>query len=272
MSLILDALNKSEQERPENRVVPGLQTMHEVTEATGGRSWQRFAWPAVALVCALVAISAWLTRPAQTPVPPALQTAQPLVQVRELPMQELPVQEPSPANAPELLLAKAELAPAPVQQSPAGGNVAALYVPVSTVTDTPAKTPTIAPAGAAQPQLDPEPEVSALPIDVDAVTEAARQALAERPAVEPSLAEQEIPLIVDLKQNIKDDIPSLFFTSHRWTSTPGDSEVMINGKTYHEGDRVKPGLTLLQIFEDSIVLDYRGTEFRLRSLNSWVNL
>jgi hypothetical protein len=47
---------------------------------------------------------------------------------------------------------------------------------------------------------------------------------------------------------------------------------VINGKTWREGDLVKPGLRLMEILEDSIVLDYRGTEFRLRSLNSWVNL
>jgi len=27
-----------------------------------------------------------------------------------------------------------------------------------------------------------------------------------------------------------------------------------------------------EILSDSVVLDYRGTQFRLRALNSWVNL
>lgn len=152
------------------------------------------------------------------------------------------------------------------QKTPVNGGVADLY----------ASTPALAPASApivAAAATEPEPERATPPaepiaaLDVNAMTRAAEEALAERPVVHHA-----IPLIGDLNQNAKDEIPSLFFTSHRWDSLAGDREVVINGNTYREGDLVKPGLRLTEILEDSIVLDYRGTQFRLGSLNSWVNL
>ena len=102
---------------------------------------------------------------------------------------------------------------------------------------------------------------------MDALTRAAEQALAESPVVEHAA-----PLINELAQRTKDEIPSVYFSSHHWSSIPRERVVVLNGTPRREGETVKPGLTLVEILEDSIVLDYRGTEFRLRSLNSWVNL
>jgi hypothetical protein len=33
-----------------------------------------------------------------------------------------------------------------------------------------------------------------------------------------------------------------------------------------------PGMKIEEILPDSVVLNYQGTQFRLRALNSWVNL
>jgi hypothetical protein len=86
------------------------------------------------------------------------------------------------------------------------------------------------------------------------------------------MVEHEAPFIVDLRQSVKDQIPSIFYSAHNWASNPAQRSVILNGEVRRAGEQVKPGLRLVEILEDSIVLDFRGTEFRLRSLNSWVNL
>ena len=47
---------------------------------------------------------------------------------------------------------------------------------------------------------------------------------------------------------------------------------MLNSKSVKVGGNVAPGVKLDEILPDSVVLDYRGTQFRLRALNSWINL
>ncbi len=246
MSLILDALNKSEQDRPEHGATPGLHTIHHAAPQEGRRRlW--VVWPLATVIFASLALGLWLGQTADAPAPtpvaptPAPDTAD------EAPLSEL-LAEPTNVVAPEPAIVAADSAAeaALVQDS----RVAALYAPV-----TQQKVPV------------PQQEDTPVAIDIEAMTQAAQQALAERPA-----AEHEVPLISELRQTTKDEIPSLFFTAHRWGSSPQDKDVVLNGKTYHEGDLVKPGLRLTEILRDSIVLDYQGTEFRLNSLNSWVNL
>jgi hypothetical protein len=48
--------------------------------------------------------------------------------------------------------------------------------------------------------------------------------------------------------------------------------VVLNGKKVKEGERLAGGIRLDEILPDSIVLSYKGQQFRLRALNSWVNL
>ena len=47
---------------------------------------------------------------------------------------------------------------------------------------------------------------------------------------------------------------------------------MLNSKSVKVGGNVAPGVEVDEILPDSVVLDYRGTQFRLRALNSWINL
>ncbi|MCZ6830267.1 MAG: general secretion pathway protein GspB, partial [Gammaproteobacteria bacterium] len=70
----------------------------------------------------------------------------------------------------------------------------------------------------------------------------------------------------------KDEIPSIFFSSYSWSSNAGERMVTLNREVRREGDAVLPGLRLVEILPESIVLDFQGTRFRLRALNSWVNL
>ena len=47
--------------------------------------------------------------------------------------------------------------------------------------------------------------------------------------------------------------------------------MVINGKTLRAGASAG-GIKVEEILPDSVVLEVKGTRFRLRALNSWVNL
>ena len=78
------------------------------------------------------------------------------------------------------------------------------------------------------------------------------------------------PLLESLSQQQKDKIPTLMYSVHDYT-TRGESAVVLNGARLKVGQQSK-GFTVKEILEDSVIVTWGGTEFRLRALNSWINL
>ncbi len=76
----------------------------------------------------------------------------------------------------------------------------------------------------------------------------------------------------DLSQQTKDDIPTLYYQRHDYSSDTNLSSIVLNGTTVKAGGSPLPGMKVEEILPDSVVLNYRGTQFRLRALNSWINL
>lgn len=103
------------------------------------------------------------------------------------------------------------------------------------------------------------------PIDFADILAAAQEELGVRPLVESSE-----PLLETLSQQIKDDIPSLIYSEHRYEPA-GNSSVTLNGKAVKERQRVG-AFTVIEILPDSVVLRWRETQFRVRARNSWVNM
>lgn len=86
------------------------------------------------------------------------------------------------------------------------------------------------------------------------------------------LVEHAAPFLATLSQSTKDSIPTILYQRHDYDSAGGRSSVVLNSKTLHEGGVPVAGMKVQEILPDSVVLEYRGTVFRLRALNSWVNL
>ncbi|MHA7816616.1 MAG: general secretion pathway protein GspB [Pseudohaliea sp.] len=124
-----------------------------------------------------------------------------------------------------------------------------------------ASPPEAAPPKAAPPKAAPRDET----IDIEAVVARAREELGE-----PALAPHPAPLLADLSQQQKDAIPTLMYLRHDYVEN-GASSVLINGETRRVGDRIGT-VQVEEILRDSVVLRHRDTLFRLRALNSWVNL
>ena len=100
------------------------------------------------------------------------------------------------------------------------------------------------------------------------IAELLRRAQSElgRPVLEP----HDAPLLEDLSQQQKDGIPTLMYTLHDWVPG-GPSRVVLNGQALQVGQQ-HGGFRVEEILSDSVVLNWRGIRFRLRALNSWVNL
>jgi hypothetical protein len=297
MSLILDALNKSEGERPTPADVPGLQAQHGPAESQSPAAWRRWLVPGLILLLLIALVASWLRDPA-TQVEPALESVTyevsesgTVTEVAVEPSSQLQMQGQQESRGPnqqEIMaqrLAMRDLAvqaaarQAAARQSPralppAGNSmqadVAALYAkpPQGSKLPSAVSMESVAPAytAATTPPAAVSQETESA-LDIEALALAAEQALGERPVVEHA-----VPTIDQLSQRTKDEIPTIFFSGHSWSSNPQERSVVLNGESHREGDTIKPGLQLVEILKDSIVMDYRGTEFRLRSLNSWVNL
>lgn len=308
MSLILDALNRSGANTDQ---VPGLATQHYVeNNASGSRGRQYLPW--LALLVSLLVIGwlvfdrvspppvvaegttvALAPSPVQAPTPetPAaraaaiVRTSEPatiatqdatLVQaqtVTQLTLIENDAEKEAEKEAEEEVeeIAEEEFV-AQIQVPQNDSSVADLYrqqpapAPVAVK---PAAQPASAPAVAERPNLGDVVEASReeQPIDIEQMVLKARDELENA-----RLQEHSAPFIADLSQQTKDSIPTIFYERHDYSDNESESMVVCNGKSLKVGGSPAAGVKVDEILPDSVVLNYRGTQFRLRALNSWVNL
>ena len=298
MSLILDALNRSRQNTDQ---VPDLATQHYAENSTGGSRGRQYV-PWLALLVALLVIG-WLvldrvpqpqpssvaesttiapvpaqtTAPspespaaravaiARTPVPEAIEAqenppvpAQPVTQltlVEDVTVVRTQVPEEDPAVAD---LYRQQPAPAPATRQPAAQ-------PKPESTARPRAAPAVAERSAVSDVVEASREEQ--PIDIEQMVLKARSELENA-----RLEEHSAPFIADLSQQTKDSIPTIFYERHDYSDDKSQSAVVCNGKSLKVGGSPAAGVKVEEILPDSVVLSYRGTQFRLRALNSWVNL
>lgn len=247
MSYILDALNKSEQERHEQQHAPNLHAVHPqpaARPATGARLL------IAALVLALLttlSLTIWLFWQKQQASP--LPTSAPVQPARAQPA----VPEPAPAAAPATtpIATANQTAPAAAPAQPASGDIAALYQqPKPTTT-------TIAPSKR-RPTASTEPariEPSLPPAMVDA----ARQALSLTP----------VPSVSELPADVRLRLPKLYYSAHIFSNEEGKGFAIINGQRRYRGDVLGPALFVVELREEGIVLNFENHTFLLDALTDW---
>lgn len=281
MSLILDALNRSRQDSEE---MPGLSSVHTVETPPKDSHWLQ--WLLVAALGLAVLAIGWLLiertpQPVALPADVAAKTAKPAAAPeldRPPPVEKTPVAPqvkpavaPAPAvapsPAPEPLVSadrRPATSPAQVQRDPpeVDAGVAALYEqPPQPVPARPA--PTARQSGTESPANVSRVEEA---VDIEKLVEQAQAELKDA-----SLTEHPVPLLSSLSQQTKDGIPTLMYQRHDYSGDPSRSSVVINGKTLRAGAS-GGGIKVEEILPDSVVLEVQGVRFRLRALNSWVNL
>ena len=103
------------------------------------------------------------------------------------------------------------------------------------------------------------------PIDLVAAIEGAAREVGE-----PNLVPHPTMLLENLSQQQKDQIPTIVYTQHIYAEGTAPS-VELNGQRLRPGQRAG-AVTVEDILVDSVILRVNGVSFRLRALNTWVNL
>ena len=93
---------------------------------------------------------------------------------------------------------------------------------------------------------------------------------AARAAGESTLFPHPVVLLENLSQQQKNRVPTIVYSDHLFAAT-GISSVELNGKRLLAGQQAD-GIEVVEILTDGVILRAGGSEFRLRALNTWVNL
>jgi general secretion pathway protein B len=304
MSLILDALNRS---RDEVNAVPNLATHHSVEPVSLERK-RTLPWVALAVALLLIA---WLVVDRFTASPaPAADIGAPVAELTQnigsaaasvttelkaraaaheegfqpravevQPVEELASRtavideaktaEISRIKSPEKTTAVVAVAPAAPRPAKNNAAVARLYQNRDAVDDIEVPSPN-ARTDVRQEQVQSSSAVAdrnEQTIDIEEVLQRAQEE-----AKDASLDDHPVSLLSNLSQQTKDDIPTLYYQRHDYSVDSAISSVVLNGKKVTVGGSPISGLKVDEILVDSVVLSYRGTQFRLRALNSWINL
>lgn len=252
MSLILEALRKSEAER--RRGLPPDLHAELPPPAARARRWPRAAWvPALASLAAIAGWWLW-SRPAPDAVAPvpAHAPARP----------STPVSSPagddaitrSPAATAAALPARTP-APVPVVDPPA------LPAAVADQADASSDAATQRAAHAPAAPAPASPTSPASPAKPGPPAEAA--ATTATPAPAPAAApDGRILSLSGLDPDTRKALPPLRLSMHLWNEDPAQRFVILDGQRLGEGDRAGDA-TIVRIERDGVLLDWNGRGIRI---------
>jgi len=252
MSLILEALRKSEAERRRG-LAPDLFVELPPLARRRDSALSRTLWLLLAL--AALAIGAWLTRGQWVPSPrteAAGATTVPDAAGRQ------PSREPSAIR--------------PVDSAPRPADDIAASIPAPDAGSPVAVEPTMEPAlrsppptatAAMQPSVVPPPAPmrEPLPAVPNPAPAPAPEPVAPTPA-SPASGNAAIVQLADLSADQRKQLPPLRMSMHMWDQDPARRFVIIDGARLTEGDRIGDAV-IGQITADSVLLDWNGRRLRL---------
>jgi general secretion pathway protein B len=296
MSLILDALKKSEAERRRG-LPPNLHAQFGSPRRPRRAPWAVGAG-AVLLMAGLGGSWFWLARDPTAPTAePAGTTLAGVDQTETADAANQPPARTASAAIPAAVVASVATTPS-VPARPSGeaafGGVggdgngatvtggglpvpqrAALYTPTVSPTTTVASqapaVPVAAPpsAAVAAPAAPPSmPESAAVPVAAPAaaVAMATPPAQFNGAAADQAVAkpEEKLPLMYELPYGTRKELPKLDLTMHVFSPVREERFIVLNGKRFTvESPAPGPELTLLDIVADGVVLEFRGQRFLL---------
>jgi general secretion pathway protein B len=141
----------------------------------------------------------------------------------------------------------AKPAPAPVVRPPE--VIATVQAPVQQPAPTLTATPPPAPA----------PVVAAKP-----ATTASAPPTPKTTASAPPAPVAAVPMLADLSDDIRRQIPALTITGAVYSDNPGQRLLLVNNQVLPQGNLVAPEITLEEIGAKSSIFSFRGNRFRLQ--------
>lgn len=257
MSYILDALKRADAER-QRGTVPSLHTRQVTAPALPAASGaQNKRWLAAGAVLILGAIAAgvWYWQAPSGDAHPtdaqiALSSPAPVVRQPQPQPVLTPIPIPVPVTPPQ---AAAEPAPKPsMPQRRAVVPKPAPPTPAVAVQATPKAKPEAVVAKAAIPSASapavPTPTPKPVPVT---------QASASR------AASADEPLLSELPENIRSQIPPMTINGVVYSKNPGQRVLLVNQQVLTQGSQVVPEVSLEEIRPRSSVFSFRGTRFRV---------
>jgi general secretion pathway protein B len=297
MSLILDALKKSEAERRRG-LPPNLHAQFGSPRRPRRAPWAVGAG-AVLLMAGLGGSWFWLARDPTAPTAePAGTTLAGVDQTETADAAHQPPAQTASAAAPAAVaasLASTSAVPASPRGETAFGGVggdgnggtvsggglpvpqrAALYTPSVSPTTTVASQPPAVPVAA------PPSAPVAVPLAPESMSESAEVPVVAAPAgavamvtppaqFNPGTAdpasikpEEQLPRMYELPYGMRKELPKLELTMHVFSPVREERFIVLNGKRFTlESPAPGPELTLLDIIADGVVLEFRGQRFLL---------
>ena len=261
MSLILEALRKSEAERRRGQT-PDLLTDALPVAPTTRRAPPNWTMLLPVMGAALITLLlvVWWLRPSAGPVSNDA-ARDPSVDGATTATQELPATSPSTTSN---VQAQPSLSP-PVIRSPAPAAPPATLTPPVAVPPAATAAPPATPATVRAP-------ASALATDVaeprPALPGPAQVASLEQPSAPvstntPAFASPDAPVkLADLSSEDRAQLPTLKVSMHMWSPDAGSRFAIIDGTRVNEGDRVGEA-TIEAIQPDSVMLSWHGRQIRL---------
>lgn len=236
MSLILDALNRADKERNEQQQTPSLQA---APVSAAGENSTAIRWGLQLSLLILIIAGLLYILLLRDTSPPVTNTEP----VAVTPTTAPPVEDKpeSPALVASRPPAQPKVEQTAQQKKPTTDAVAELYrQPVKST-----------------PEAEPQTKAPARP--------------APRPKPSGQDILRQIPLLVTMSARFRESVPNIEYSMHVYNEEEGSGIVNLNGSMRKIGAEIEPGLRVIAILPDSVVLDYQGTQFRLLALNSWMN-
>ena len=225
MSLILDALRKSEHQR-QRQAGPGLAVVPESRAQRGPAAWVLVLGGLLALNMLVLAALLLTDRP-----PAEVAVAPPA------PAESVPAQAPRERTV---------SAPVALPSRPPRNEVRPLTTEVAP--------PTVAPAPAPAPRTEPT---------APRTTGAAPRDGAPANAVERATADARLPRFADLVIRGELNVPHMHIDIHVFSGNPDERFVFINMRRYNEGQATQEGPRVERITVDGVVMDHQGQRFFL---------
>jgi general secretion pathway protein B len=279
MSLILEALKKSEQQRRLGEA-PNFGSPVVATRR------RRNLLPVLAILIVIAAAAGWwFMRRSPSPAPSVTATSTSVDAARSV--AETPIKRDAPAapaanRMPDrtrqtgyaAALQKSEQAkraaasgntaramppaPAPVATPPEPAATAAATPPASTADKSAGLHTTTPPPTAGPPAPAAQKPDATAPA---APPVGASSTAAPAPTTKPPAPGTALPTIWDLPFATRKDIPALDLSMHVYSADPKERFVVLKGDRHIEGDEVAQDLILREIRQDGLVLEYKGQRF-----------
>lgn len=281
MSLILDALNRAENERKNQNAVPDLNTLHRPQEMDSSPETHRTLWWGVGVVLVLIIIIIVLVfMLRREPVAPvSLTETAPAPQSVVVPSPVAVVEQPStdpittaPTSPPALASAVETAHPVAAPSADINSLYAAEDAETPVAIDTSVSelyAAEAATAAASETIVDPfnapigNPSASTALVSVTAQEQAP-------PRTFDSI--KNIPDFNALPWNMRQRIPTISYARHNYLAN-GVSSVVINNQTTGVGNIIGSGQFVVQdIFVDGVILKHGNAVFKLRALSGWINM